>query len=293
MLFLLLSILCSTTIVLVFKGFTLYSVRTFPAIVVNYTICFLCAWATLGRFPIPADAAAQVWFPTALFLGLVFISGFNFVAATVQTFSVTIAAVMQKMSIVMSVTYAVVAFGESLGTFKIAGILLALLAIILSNVPDQNSGTVNNPKRSWYFLFPLLTLLTSGLIEVLFFRLEKLTGDGANLSFIAFLFGTAALLGMIKLLIDGLRRGFERYSSRELLGGIALGVPNFGSIYFLLKTLGVGWEGSVVFPVNNVAIITLSSLFAFVLFRERLSKINILGLLSAVVAILLIAMSRT
>jgi multidrug transporter EmrE-like cation transporter len=59
----------------------------------------------------------------------------------------------------------------------------------------------------------------------------------------------------------------------------------------LLKVIGVGWEGSVVFPINNVSIIVLSTLIAILFFKEKLQKINSLGLAFALVAIALIALS--
>ena len=64
---------------------------------------------------------------------------------------------------------------------------------------------------------------------------------------------------------------------------------NFGSIYFLLAMLGVGWERSVVFPINNVAVILFSVFVALLFFKEKLSKLNWFGIILAIAAIVLIA----
>ena len=55
------------------------------------------------------------------------------------------------------------------------------------------------------------------------------------------------------------------------MGGIALGIPNFGSIYFLVLALrSGGMESSTIFPVNNVAIVMISTFLGILLFRERM-----------------------
>lgn len=289
MIYLLLSILCATAVVLVFKWFATYGVRTFPAIVINYLVCVGCAWAALGRFPVRPESLDTNWFPYALALGFVFIGGFIFTGKTVQQFSITLASVMAKMSLVLTVSFTIIFYRESIGFFKVSGILAALLAILFTNVP-QKKGLTEAPPAAWMWLYPALTLLTSATIEIVLFHVEQINETNADLGFIAFIFGTAGLIGLVVLAWGGVA-GASRLSRREWLGGLALGIPNFGSIYFLLKTIGIGWEGSVVFPVNNVAVIGLSAVLAAWWFRERLSKINTLGVLLAMLAIVLIALS--
>lgn len=290
MLFLLLSILCSTAIVLLFRQFAFFRINAFSAITVNYGICVFCAWAVQGRLPLQAGAPDQIWFPYAIALGFVLISGFNLIAATVRTFSVTVGAVMQKMSLVLTVLYTILFYDERVNTLKIIGILAALGAIVLINWP-QEVRRESSAARSWYlYLIPFLAWIMSAAMEILLFRVERLTGQNANLDFLAFLFGTAFVLGILRLLVAALRQKI-RFRKRDLFAGLLLGMINFGSIYFLLRTLGMGWEGSVVFPVNNVSIMALSALLAYWLFREKLGKINILGLALALSAIVLIAMA--
>lgn len=294
MIFLVLSIVCSTAIVLIFRQFPHYRVNAFPAITFNYLVCALCAWAVLGRFPITADSPEQLWFPYAIALGFVLIIGFNLIAATVRTFNVTVGAVMQKMSLVLTVLYTILFYDEEVNSWKILGILSALAAIILINWP-QNRAQEQRVPRLWYlYLIPFLAWILSAAMEILLFRVERLTGQNADLGFLAFLFSTAFVLGSIRLLISWLpfgKKPAEEISWRDFGAGIVLGVVNFGSIYFLLKIIGIGWEGSVVFPINNVSIIALAALAAYLFFKEKLGKINILGLALALAAITLIALS--
>jgi uncharacterized membrane protein len=81
-----------------------------------------------------------------------------------------------------------------------------------------------------------------------------------------------------------------KVSPNSIIGGIALGVPNYFSIYFLLGALQNNVLNSAsVFTINNVAIVMLSTLLGIVLFREELSVKNWVGITLAVFSIILVA----
>ncbi len=289
MIYLILSILCSTILGFIFKGFERYEIDTLQAIVVNYFVCVACATITLGEFPVEAGFWKEDWFPYAFFLGFIFISGFFTAATTVQKFGVTINAIMMKMSIVLSVSCALYLYDETINGLKILGILAALAAIILSNLPNKNNPIFKNKIPFWLWLLPFYTWVSSAIIEIVLQYVEnRVEAPSSDVAFVAFLFGTAGVIGVCILTFLYLT-GKKTFHFRNILGGIALGIPNFGSIYFLVKVLGVGWEGSVVFPVNNVAIIVLSSVLAYFFLQEKLSNWNTLGLGLAVISIILIA----
>ena len=303
MIYLILSILCSTAIVLIFRMFSRYDINNLPAITANYVVCVLCAWITLGSFPFSLRSVNEVWFPYALVLGGVLIGGFTLIAATVRLFSVTVGAVMQKMSLIITVVYTILVYGESVSALKLMGILAACGAIILINIPaKEESPTIGTIRKPWHlFLIPIGAWVLNAVLEILLFRVERLTGENADLGFLGTFFLTAGILGALLLLFYALM--YRRNSSsalrqkttvrgRDLIAGGILGVVNFGSLYFLLRVIGLGWEGSVVFPVNNVAIIALSAAFAVWFFRERLNPANWWGLALAVAAIGLIALTR-
>jgi multidrug transporter EmrE-like cation transporter len=291
MIYLALSILSSTFLGFLFKLFPKYGVHTYQAIVINYIVCVLCGWAMLGTFPLQPEIVDKNWFPYAMVLGGLFIIGFNVAAYTIQQFGVTVGAVMQKMSIVMSVAWTLIIYHESAGWLKIIGLIAALLAILFTNKPSEETIERIKHKPGWLYIFPLLTLIISGCIEIMLFEVEQINSENADVGFIATLFGMAGLLGGIGL-IGGLATKKMKWETKNLWAGIGLGVPNFFSIYYLLKVLGIGMEGSVAFPVNNVGIIALSALLAYALLREKLSFINWTGVALSLVAIILIALSN-
>ena len=116
---------------------------------------------------------------------------------------------------------------------------------------------------------------------------ENWLPDG-DVRFISTIFGTAGLLGLGVVLGQFFMKKAQ-FSWKNVAAGIALGVPNYGSILFIFLALESGVEGSVFFPANNVGIIVASALLAVLFFREKLSRLNWLGVGLAVLAIVLIS----
>lgn len=301
MLYLLLTVACSVMLGFIFKLFARFGIDGFQAIVFNYATCFCCGWLHLGHFPVQAENFSTPWMPYALVLGLIFVSGFNMAALTVRYFGVTIGQIMQKMSILMTVPFAILAYQESAGWVKILGIFFALISIVLVNwpstpelrsgeknngkVPERSSGVQNSKNLLW---IPIATWILAGLLEVLLVRVqnEGFT-DMSDPTFIITIFGTAGILGLL-LAIVGWATGRLQFSWKNVAAGIILGIPNYGSMLFMLFALDSGLEGSFVFPVANVSIIVVTTIGAVTLFRERLSKLNWAGVALAVTAIGLI-----
>jgi len=98
-------------------------------------------------------------------------------------------------------------------------------------------------------------------------------------------FGFAFIIGLTIILI-----GKVKFKSRDILAGIALGVPNFFSIYFQLKALSAFDNiGALLYPSLNIGIIIGSTLAAILFFKEHLSKLNKVGISIAILAILLLS----
>ncbi len=269
-----------------FRIFPKYGVTNLPAIITNYFTCFLLGCAILGSIPIDSDLADTQWFPYALFLSLTFIIFFNVGAFSIQKIGLIITGIFQKLSLIFPVIIGILIFGESCNTYKVTAIILAISAIIMINIPEKRkSNEISLIAQYWYL--PLLIIIGNGVIEVtIFFVEQKNLVVGASLDFVTTLFFLAGLWGLVFMLIK--RKSF--FKKRDIIAGVCLGIPNFFTIYLLLKALEIGWEGSVLFPVNNVATLGLTALVGLFMFKEKLNKFNYIGLLFAIIAVILISL---
>lgn len=287
MIYLLLSILTASGLNILFKIFGHRSMDLFKVIMVNYVVCFL-----IGQFfsPTPIGWTEMLearWFSYAAVLGIIFIVGFNIIAQTVHYFGITLATVMQKMSLLISVIFAILYFGEGVSFLKIIGLILALLSILLITKREKKEVTASSAKERYRHLYlPIFTFLLSGLIDSMLLFLSKrgivLTTDP---HFITVLFGMAAVSAGLYYLYLRVLKKIENLTMGELLAGIILGSINYFSIYFILRLLQTGWDGSILFPMNNIGILVVSAIAGIVFFKEGLRRWNWLGLLLALMAL--------
>ena len=287
---LIICILTNTLIGFIFKMFPKYGVNTLQAIVVNYFVCVAMAGFVLGEFPIVPRVHQTEWFPFALFLGFIFIIGFNITALSFQKLGVTLTTIMQKMSLLLTVPVAIWMYNEDINTWKIFGLVAGLVAIYLTNQPNKNDLDQVKKLPKWMIILPIIVWLISVCIETILQYVEiKILGGMGGLNFVATLFGIAGTLGLITV-ICGLVTKRLVFSYKNIIAGIVLGVPNFFSIYLIIVAISEGWEGSKFFPYNNISIIALSAVIAYLFFSEKLSRINLIGVALAISAIWMISM---
>ena len=255
------------------------------AIIINYFTCVITGSIVYGKSTVSTDIIHEPWFPYAVFLGFVFVSIFTLVALTVRSFGIMIATIFQKMSLIFPAIMGIMIYAESNTAFKIAGILLSILSIILISFPSGKSKW--NKTMIW---LPLATWLGSGIIEVtLFYVNVEGLAPSADIRFVSSIFLFAGLFGTLLFIISSLIKKAVLIRKKDIFSGILLGVPNFFSIYLLLILLDKGWPGSELFPINNVGILFFSSLIGVAIFAERLNALKLIGFIASITAIVLIA----
>lgn len=282
------SICCSSIIFVVFKLFKTYKADTFHAIIVNYFTA-LGVGLLVNQEPILFEELAQkTWLTGAILLGAFFILIFNLMAATSQNLGVSVASVATKMSLAIPVIAGLILYEEHLNTMQFIGIGLALFAVYFTAYKEKREG-LNAELRT--MILPLLVFLGSGIIDTSIKYLQHtMIPENEYSLFSAVVFGFAGLTGILVLLFKN-PKTLTRLRPVNILGGVALGIPNFFSIYFLLRALKFdGLNSASVFTLNNVAIVMLTTLLGIVLFRESLSRKNWMGILLAIISILLISL---
>lgn len=250
------------------------SAVTRHAIVVGY-LASTIAGALL--FNVDWQLNKQGWFWPAAIEGIGFYIVFRMMALTTQVAGITIASIATKMSVVIPTMIGIIALGESINTLKVSGLLFGILSVLLA---------AGARVKIAHWILPLLVFLCTGLIDASFklFQLWGLT-DEQFPGFVITIFGFAFLASVIHhlMLPD------KAINKSSVISGIALGLANLGTVYFILKALAQpGWESSIVFPLNNFGIVLASTLTAILFFGERPVTTTKLSLLAAVAAISLL-----
>ena len=284
--YLALSVLASSLIFVIFKLYDRFKIQTLNAIIINYVIaCLVGLYSFQGNLT-ASEVTTKPWFWGTVFMGILFIVVFNLMAATSQKIGVSSASVATKMSLAIPVVFGIWMYGERLGLFEIIGILLALAAVYLASMKKKNVLS-----RTYLLFLPIAVFLGSGIIDTCIKYAQAFYVPEQEFSlFSALVFGSAACVGILFLTVKSIKKPL-RFRLRDIIGGCCLGVPNYFSIYFLMKSLDNSILNSAsIFTINNVAIVMLSTLVGIVLFNERISAKNWIGIGLAVISIVLVAL---
>lgn len=288
MLYLLLTILANVGIFMAFRSFSKFNISTLPAIVVNYGICVVTGILYVGFETVSNEFDPEsAWFISASLLGLIFITTFFLMAHTTQVRGVSVATVASKMSLAIPVVFSLFVFKyavSSLDAWNYLGIFLAFVSIwLVSRKSKASEAHVFNFR---FLLLPLAVFLLGGLIDTSLNYVNHHYIDAAiEPIYPIFIFSAAFITGAIVCLVKRVKFGWK-----ELTGGIYLGVPNYFSIFFQLKALSAfDNNGAIVYPALNIGIIIGSTLLAIILFKEKLTRLNYIGVLLALVVIFLLS----
>jgi len=288
LIYLLLSIAASSLIFVIFKGFERYKINTLHAIIVNYVVAATSGIIAYGGIQNVASITQFDWFYGALTLGFVFISVFNLMAITTQRSGLSVVSVATKMSVVIPILFGIFYYHEDSGIIKTVGIIMALIAVYLTSIkPKQTGASLKNN-----LMLPILVFIGSGIIDMSIKFLEgKYVAESDVSLFSATIFGAAGSIGFL-IIVYQIISGKFNFHFKNIIAGIVLGVPNYFSIYFLVKALrNPDFESSTIFTLNNVAIVTVSTVLGILLFKERLISKNWIGIVLALISILLVSLS--
>lgn len=284
---LLITICINATIGVLFKLFKKYEIDNLQAIIVNYFTCVITGSLVVMRPVVTLEVIEKPWFWIACILSLLFISIFNVVALAVQKLGILVTTLFQKMSLVWPTLFGIICYSESTGLFKILGIGLAFLSIFLINY-NPNQKLEGKQILGLGLVLAAATFIGSGIIEILLYyvKAENII-QGDDIEFTSTLFFLAGVNGLLYLLVTSIKKR-PQVKMKNIIGGIALGIPNFFSIYWILLLLEQGWEGSTMFPMLNVGILVLNALIGIIIFKERFGLVRAIGFVSAIVAIMLL-----
>jgi drug/metabolite transporter (DMT)-like permease len=285
LLFLIASIILTSWLTISFKIVERAGISRLQAIVFNYIVCVITGSIVNGHFPISFN---EPWFAWALVMGCCFISIFNLAAFVVQKTGVSVTTVAYKLSLVIPFVFSLYLYNEKATWLKISGVALALAAIWFTTRPANREKTKQVTWIVW--LMPLVLFVTSGLLDTMIKYVEQAYLKEHNQdSYLITAFFTAATAGVLVMLGLFITRR-QRFEPKAIVAGIGIGVPNYFSIWCLLGALkGYAGNSSAIIPINNMGIVLFSALVAWLIFKERLSAVNWLGIVLSIGAIALIA----
>ena len=284
MIYLALSIICSVTVGVLLKLAKRYEINVMQAVTWNYLFAIVLSAIFFKPDVSSLSTSNFSWiFPA---LGILLPSIFLFQGIAVRQAGLARTDIAQRLSLFISLCGAYFLFNDSFDRLKYVGLIFGFVAIILTMYRKSEGAS---SKNAWLYL--LLVFVGFGVIDVLFKLLSQITAMPYTTSlFIIFCICFALSLAYI-LYLASIKK--TKLQLINFICGCVLGFFNFGNILFYLKAHQAMSENpSTVFATMNMGVIVLGSMIGIFIFKERLTKLNYLGLVLALAAIILITLSK-
>ncbi|MEJ6748974.1 MAG: hypothetical protein QNK60_03505 [Flavobacteriales bacterium] len=274
------TILLFNVLIIVFKMFEKYKVDNLQALIVNYITAGFCSYLFLETDFSLNYILESDWLYHSMIIGALFIIIFNFYAFGIQKAGVAVTTVANRMSLIIPVCAALILYPEENTFTLLKGIafFLALSGIYLSST---KVGKLSFDKK--YLWLIILVFVGQGISDSIFNDFAQKFPNEGNYLFFMVLFFMASISGI--LILSG--RSIKTRSPLQLKSifwGVIFGIPNFFSLVFLLKALG-SISSSIVFPIVGMGVVISSSLIGLLLFQEKLTRSNWIGILLSICAI--------
>ena len=273
---LLLAIASSSLVSIVMRASEKYTKGNHGMLAVNYVICVIMA-AFYSGFENLLPKAEGIGFTLGLgaVTGVIYLVGLLLVQLNIQKNGVVLTSIFQKLGLLVQLLISIVFFKEQPQLIQIFGILLCLIAIVMINFEKGQTAI-------GFKLGLFLILLNSGLCDGMSKVHEELGNPVLADHFLLYTFGVALILCVTLIVVKK-----ESFGLKDIGFGILLGVPNYFSASFLLKTLN-DLEAVIVFPTFSVATVVVISMTGVLVFKEKLSKKQWIGMGIILVALILL-----
>lgn len=280
--YILISIFCSVTVGVLLKLARRYEINIPQAIAWNYLIAIVLAVILLkidlGSIALPSSTLY-------LYLGILLPAIFLVMATSIKQIGIAKTDVAQRLSLFIPVLASYFLFDEQFSALKIVSLALGFAAIAL--ILFKNDA----PAGGNLIIYPILVFFGFGIIDVLFKKVAQLPDISYSTSLLivfvlAFLISCAGIAYLVLVKKEKLQVVGFAY-------GCVLGVFNFANIYFYLKAhQSLPNSPSSVFATMNIGVILLGAIVGLFVFKEKFSRLNIVGLVIALIAVICITISR-
>jgi drug/metabolite transporter (DMT)-like permease len=302
MIYLIISILCSSAIAIIFKisennKLNRYAVTTFNYMTAVFISLILILQSKIiipnmevSNFLSEANNviannnvfSLQYTLTWCIFLGsitgVLYLISLLMYQFCVNKQGISLTGTFSKLGIIVPTLLSISIWGEIPSSFQWIGIVFSILSILIINL-DFSSNKFNYKSIKWSLI---LLFFVNGFTEFTSKIFEKYTLVEYKSLFLFIVFFTAFLLSLV-LLYKSFKKG-NSITKYDIVTGICVGIPNLFSTFFLINSLKY-IKASIAFPTYSVGTILVINVFGIIVFKEILSKKELLGVLITLVAI--------
>lgn len=280
MLFLLFNITFSSAITLFLKIGEKQKTHQDTVTSVNYLFASVFALILFFmRGGAAVDAPLYKWLMTvgfSLFTGTMYLMTLALMIRAISTSGAGMCTLWNKAGILIPIFTSLVLWGEAPKTLGWIGVVFTLAAVFLAS---YTGGAIKADK------YLVALMLCSGIGSTSLKVFQKTVTTDLNDFFVFCTFFSAFLASVVFIK----KRGGAKLNFKNIFFGAAVGFSNVTSDVFMLMAL-MSLPAAVVYPVSSSGTISFIALISALVFKEKLTKKQILALILTVIGIILINM---
>ena len=274
MLYLVLAILSSCLISIVMRLSERHGKNRLSMLLFNYILCTALSASLAGFGSVPREGLG-ITLGMGTINGVLYLTCFMLLQWNIGRSGVVLASTFSKLGVIVPTLMAVLVFGEQPGIAQITGLALTIAAILLMNYTKQDAAKING---LWgLVLLMLLGGMADGMSKI-FERTGYIQQSGI------FLFVTFTVALILCAALAAARH--ERITRYDVLDGILLGIPNYFSTRFLLRSLS-DVPAVIAYPSFSVGVIAAVAVIGVAVFRERFTKTQWIAMAAIAAALVL------
>ena len=276
MIFVIAAALSITSLSLIMRYATLNTKTLWGVILGNYltaasimaTMVFSNSSWTVSVFTLGLGAVTGLTYAAGMFLNLT-LMGKRGAAITSS---------MIQLSVLIPIAVSVFFYGETIDSLQLLGIALAVISLPLLAAKPMQKLELDRKVIPMI----LVTIIVVGFSQLSSKILVQAGLESQNNFFFLSIFTSAAFLVSPLAL-----RNRGSIVGKDGLYGLGVGVFNVASNRFLLMALTT-LPGAIVFPVSSAGSLLLVTISAIILFKEKVSRVNLVGIALTLIAVVLI-----
>jgi uncharacterized membrane protein len=176
---------------------------------------------------------------------------------------------------------------------QLAAILIIFASVLMITTKKEDGENKDEHKKHRTFFLIICTLLglANGLYGVLLNLQQEITGVSEKEEMVAVTFIGAAVISLVQLLIKEKKNTLKAFRQTKL--SLTFLLLSAGVSALAINALVIALEGvneTVVYTFDNAGVLLLSAIASAVFFKEKLSKLNVVGCI--VISIGLMCMSQ-
>lgn len=185
--------------------------------------------------------------------------------------------IIASFSLIIPFLFGILFWDEGLTIFKFVGIILVLLSILFINLKKENRFSAK------WFIYAIATLIANGICSVIQ-KMHQIKFP--SLYRTEFMFWALLSVLIILFVTHKANRNTQSKLEFSLLGMIS-GIANCLANYIVLY-LSAAENASVLFPIISISNIIAVWIIGMIFFKERLRVLQVIGLLTGVVSVVLL-----